>query len=361
MTEPFENEFYKLIDQAQDLAYGPETGVYLDEAFRLAEEYSRGEHALLARYLYTFAVAPMDPEHALVSFAWCLGHEEHCGPLVPKRAIVELYSIVTGILRSYPEYSLEQIETTFEQMETRYRELGLPMRDVLHCRLYGRLGVGDREGAREIYPQWLEATPGDRNCTVCDRSTSVLYNVYLEQTDVALKEAQPILDGSVNCDDGQPMITQCATLVPLLRVGRDVDAAHHYKDSARQLDQVGFAGIWSAGRQLFYLSLMGDLVAAEKNLQRFFPISCVRGTPTDRFGYWIACRAFLRRVASDDYDLARTLSVIAPDKNVSQFTDWISVEIDRLSERFDARNQNGEYSRIARAYVGLYDALKRPV
>lgn len=361
MTEAFETDYYALIDEAQEQGYGPESGQLLDEAFRLAEEYSRPEHALLARYLYTFAVAPMEPEQALVAFAWCLGHEEHCGMLVPKRAVIELYSIVTGILRSYPQYSLNQIETTFDQMEDRYRELGLPLRDVLHCRLYGKLGIGDRDSAREIFPKWLEAPRGDRNCPVCDRSTRVLYHVYLEENVLALRNAQPILDGIVKCEDGQPMITQCASLVPLLRERRDLEAAHHYKDSSRQLESVGFAGIWSAGRQLFYLSLMGDLEGAEKNVRRFFPISSERGTPTDRFGYWIACRAFLRRVISEGYDLESTIRVLAPTHTVESFEQKFDSEIRELSSRFDVRNENGEYTRIAEAYVSLFESLKRPV
>lgn len=356
--DDFETKFFALIDIAQADQYSPETAEKLDEAFQLAQFETHMEHALLARYLYTFSIAPIKPEKSLISFAWCLANLEYCGQLVPEASIIELYSIVTGILRSYPDYSLEQIETTFTHMEEEYQKRGLPMRDVLHCRLYGKLGIGDREGAKEMYRQWSVAERGPRTCPVCDRSTSVLYHVYLDQPFRALNDAEPILSGDIICRDGQPMITQCASLIPLIRANRLKEAEHHYRHSTVQLRSIGFAGIWSAGRQLFYLSLIGDIERGEKNISQFLPIANTQGTPTDRFGYWLAARAFVQTHVDQNQELPKLAGISTRDPEEAQHE--LDKKIARLSQRFDIRNKNEEYSRIASAYINLYETLKLP-
>ncbi len=352
----FDEKYFALIDSAQEENYSPETANKLAEAIQLASDEGRKDCELLARYLYTFSIAPVDPEKSLVSFAWCLANIEHCGPMIPKASIIELYSIVTGILRSYPDYSLQQIETTFQHMEDEYRKLGLPMRDVLHCRLYGKLGIGDREGATEIYKKWKIAPPGHRTCLVCDRSTSVLYHVYLDQPERALSDAEPILSGKMSCGDGQPMITQCASLIPLIRASRFDEAERHYRESVNQLGNIGFAGIWSAGRQLFYLSLIGDLERGKVNIDRFLKIANTQGTPTDRFGYWLASRSFVSAHIEQNHELPELDGFDTHDSQ--EVLSLLDEKIFSLSSRFDERNKNGEYTRIANAYITLFDSLK---
>lgn len=355
----FDEKYFALIDSAQEENYSPETAHKLDEAIQLAADAGKKEYELLARYLYTFSIAPVDPEKSLVSFAWCLAHIEHCGPMIPKSSIIELYSIVTGILRSYPNYSLEQIETTFLHMEEEYRKLGLPMRDVLHCRLYGKLGIGDREGATRIYREWCVAEPGPRTCAVCDRSTSVLYHVYLDQPRRALNDAEPILSGKMVCGDGQPMITQCASLIPLVRASRFEEAERHFRESVHQLGNIGFAGIWSAGRQLFYLSLISDFERGLENINRFLPIANKQGTPTDRFGYWLASRSFVAAHIEHDRELPKLDGFDSLDSKV--VLEELDEKIFSLSKRFDDRNKNGEYTRITNAYIQLFESLKTPL
>lgn len=354
----FDEKYFALIDSAQEENYAPQTAYKLNEAIQLASEDGRKDYELLARYLYTFSIAPIDPEKSLVSFAWCLAHIQHCGPMIPKASIIELYSIVTGILRSYPSYSLEQIESTFLHMEEEYRELGLPIRDVLHCRLYGKLGIGDREGATEIYKKWKISEPGPRTCSVCDRSTSVLYHVYLDQPRRALNDAQPILSGDMVCGDGQPMITQCASLIPLVRESRFDEAERHFRESVRQLGNIGFAGIWSAGRQLFYLSLIGDFKRGRENIDRFLPIANSQGTPTDRFGYWLASRSFVAAHIEQDQPLSELDGFQSRDPE--KVLEVLDEKIFDLSHKFDERNKNGEYTRIANAYIQLFESLKAP-
>ena len=359
---PFETEFFALIDKAEAQNYGPDTAPWLDEAYKLAEDAAKMQHALLARYLYTYAIAPVAPHKAIVTFTWCLGNEEHCGPLIPRTALTELFGIVSGIIRSYPDYSLEQIEATFKQMESRYEELGLPMRDVLHHRLYGKLGTGDREGARAIYQKWLGEDPSPRGCAACDRATRVLYHIYLDEDEQALELADSVLAGELTCNDGQPMITQCAVLVPLLRRNRFEEAENLWRASTNYTGEVAFAGIWSAGRRLFYLSLVGNVDAAMYNFEANFPASVSRGTPTDRFGFFLAARVFALRLRDQNVkaDLSKPLSKV-DGLELDNLHAWLDDEVQTLATAFNDRNRNKEFSRIASEYDRLYREVGRSI
>jgi hypothetical protein len=361
----YEERFFELLRRAEEDDYSPDTGPWLEEAFKLADEHADPEFGLLARYFYIFAVAPVEPHNAVVAFSWCVSHEEHCSPLIPKRSLVHLYGIVVGILRSYPDYSLEQIEATFQEMEAKFRQEGMPMRDVWHHRIYGALGVGNREEAKTWYELWDRADPRPGTCPVCDAGTRILYYLYREEYDAAFRWARPIWEG-MRCDDGQPLMTASACLVPLLRTGDLEMAAHCMQISKAELGtSASYAGIWSAGRQLAYLSCRGPVDEAIETFQRHFPVAWTSGTPADRFGFMISCKLFSRRLADEtdevelrlpECELKNSEGVYDPDDLVEFFRR----EIADLGARFDRRNKNGEYTRIAALTEKIYEDVRHP-
>ena len=71
MRDPeYDDRFFELIHRAEDAQYGPDTGPWLEQAIRLADEQADPEYGLLARYFYVFAVAPVEPANAVVAFTW---------------------------------------------------------------------------------------------------------------------------------------------------------------------------------------------------------------------------------------------------------------------------------------------------
>lgn len=364
MRDPaYEERFFELLRRAEDEDYTPDTGPWLEEAFKLADEHSDPEFALLARYFYVFAVAPMEPHNAVVAFTWCIAHEEHCSPLIPKRSINHLYGIVVGILRSYPDYSLEQIEATFQEMEEKFRHEGMAMRDVWHHRIYGALGVGDRENAKEWYELWDRAEPQPGACPVCDAGTRVLYYLYREDYDAAFEWARPIWEGR-RCDDGQPLMTASACLVPLLRHGEDELAAHCYQMSKAELGtSASYAGIWSAGRQLAYLACRGPVDDAIGTFERHFPVAWRSGTPADSFGFMISAKLFALRLTEECDEVSLRLPECEPKNDSGRYdpadlVEFFRREIAELGARFDRRNRNGEYTRIARLTEEIYEDVR---
>lgn len=367
MRDPvYEDRFFELLRRAEEDDYTPETGPWLEEAYKLADEHNDPEYGLLARYFYTFAVAPIEPHNAVVTFTWCIANEEHASELIPVRSLVHLYGIIAGILRSYPDYSLAQIERTFQEMERKFGELGLPMRDVWHHRLYGALGVGDKVTAAEYYERWSVAHPTPRGCPVCDLGTRVLYHLYLEEYDEAFRYALPIWEG-LRCEDGQPLMTAAASLIPLLRVGQYERARQCFLMARSELGVIGYAGIWAAGRELAYLSAIGDRSAAIDSFERYFSKAWSSGTPADRFGYLISAKLFARRLAEESgpvkLHMPKNCELYRPDGlyEAAQMEEFFSSRLDRLGARFDARNGNGEYQRISRLTEEIYGEVRASV
>lgn len=368
MRDPdYDDRFFELIHRAEDARYGPDTGPWLEQAYRLADEQNDPEYGLLARYYYVFAVAPIEPANAVVAFTWITAHEEHASPLIPMTWIVHLYGIIGGILRSYPDYSLAQIDQTFERMEARFRELGLPMRDVWHHRIYEALGTGHRERAAEWFARWdatLDRAPG--TCPVCDLGTRVIYHLFLEDYERGFRLAQPILDG-LRCAEGQPLMAASACTIPFLRTGDLERAAHSYRLSVAELDTISYAGIWAAGRQLGYLACVGELDDAVASFNRYFSTAWTSGTPADRYGYLISARMLGRRLvehgAAPELRVPPTCPLYRPEgtydpQTVTRFFDR---EIARLGGRFDERNGNAEFVRIAAVNDAIFEDVRAQV
>ncbi len=356
------SKFQELIDRAEERQYLPETGVYLEEAARLALKNSDMPNALLARYLYTFAVAPMEPEKALVSFSWCIAHARDAEEVLPAGSLAQLYGIAIGILRSYPNYSLETIENTFEEMEELYEHYGLNWRDIWHQRLYFALSTGRRDDAAEYYRKWQDSQPDAFACRVCDRGTQVLYHLHREDYDAGFRHARPILEGEITCPHGQPLMTYASTLVPLIRVGRIEEATVNFRATRALLLHLSYAGIWAAGRQLSYLSLVGDIDEAIASFDDYFLTAMNRGTPADRYGYLLAARSAARRVV-DERDAERsqrflkTMELVpdAESDSIDEALIWLDGHMRGLAAAFDERNGNGEFTRVANLFEKIYE------
>jgi hypothetical protein len=362
-VEDWTDEFDRHIREAQARGYEPEASGVLEEAVRLADRNNDDARGLLARYLYVFSVAPLDPQRALVEFAWCASHQDIEAPFLPPYAIPQLYGIAVGILRSYPDYSLEQIEHTFTQMEQAFAEAGLDERDIFHHRIYASLGTGRRDEAAEWYRKWRDTPPRSRVCDACERGTRVLFHMHGEHYDEALDLARPLLNGELGCDDGQPLTTYSATLIPLVRLGRIDEASVYYRASRQLLEGMGYAALWSAGRQLSFAAFSGQLDDARQLFETWAPRAYRHGTATDRFGFVLAGYVYSRALAlAENERVALTLPDVdgAPpvsDGTVSVrlLTSWFDRQVRDLADRFDARNGNGEYTRIAGLFRDMVD------
>ncbi|MEZ4461385.1 MAG: hypothetical protein R3E66_17050 [bacterium] len=354
------SKFQELVDRAEDEQYSPMSGPWLEEAWELAVEHGDIPNAVVARYLYMFAVAPIEPARALMAFSWCVAHAEQAESVLPGASIAQLYGIAIGILRSYPDYSLEQIETTFVEMENQYRKFGLPARDIYHHRVYMALTVGDRDGAKEWFDRWMAAPLEPGACAACDRGTQVLFHLHREAFDTGLQLAEPLLNSQLGCPHGQPLMTHAAVLVPMIRNNAFERAELSYRVTTHLMTDVSYAGIWVVGRQLGYLSLAGQLDEALQNFDRFAGYGLLKGTPGDRFGFLLSLKSLTRLAverqnAGPIVSTLRHVGVVVPDGDAA--LRWVTAEVKQLADAFDRRNRNGEFSRIVSVFDQAYEAL----
>ncbi len=367
MRDPdYEERFFALIHRAEDEQYAPDTGVWLEEAYRLADEQLDPEYGLLARYFYIFAVAPIEPHQAVVAFTWVTANEDAATPTIPMTWIVHLYGIVGGILRSYPDYSLDQIGQTFDRMEQKFRELGMSMRDVWHHRIYEALGTGNRDTASVWYERWEAADVPASACRVCDMGTRVIYHLFREEYDQGFQWARPIWDG-LSCNEGQPLMTASASLVPLLRRGEWELAEQCFRMSVAELKAIGYAGIWAAGRQLGYICSVGSVADAVDTFNRHFSTAWLAGTPADRFGYLISAHLLGLRLIEEQ----TTAALRVPPRCAMYRADgaydgatvaaFFGAELTSLGAQFDARNGNGEFLRIAALTEAIFREVRQKV
>ncbi len=362
--EDWTEEYDRKIRESQSRGYEPSSSNLLEDAVRLADSNNDDERALLARYLFVFSVAPIDPQRALVEFAWCAARRDLESNMLPPHAIPQLYGIAVGILRSYPDYSLEQIEATFQQMEQAYRETGLDQRDVFHHRIYACLGTGRRDEAAEWFQKWREAPIYTPVCDACERGTRVLYHMHGERYQHAIDIAEPILRGFESCDDGQPLTTYSASLIPLVRLDRRDDAKRYYQAARQLLDGMGYAALWAAGRQLAFASLDDRPDDAREIFELWAPRAFRHGTATDLFGFLLACHVYVRMLAKrgDTVQLGFPELDDAPRPtnglvDVADFKSWVDLRVDHLAMRFDERNRNSEFSRISNLFRDLYEEV----
>lgn len=355
MRDPqYEARFFELVKQAEDTKYGPESGPWLEEAYRLADDHGDPEYGLLARYFYIFAIAPLQPHQAVVAFAWVTANEQHASPMIPATWIVHLYGLIGGILRSYPDYSLAQISTTFDRMTQKFQELGLPLRDVYHHRIYEALGTGNRDRGEHWFEQWEAAERPTSACNVCDIGTRVVYYLFREEYAHCFERARPIWQG-LRCDEGQPLMVASACLIPLLRQQQWAQAQRCYQTSVAELKTISYAGIWAAGRQLGYLTGVAPVDEIVASFNRYFATAWSSGTPADRFGYLLSAHLFGLRLQEEGRAVSLQIPASCPlhrDDGVYGGDDvatFFGEQFDALMRRFDARNGNHEFERI----VGL--------
>lgn len=349
--------FHGLIDRAEQSQYSPDSGVWLEEAWLLAQENWDIPNAVLARYLYTFAVAPLEPAKALVAFSWCVAHAEEAESALPGASLAQLYGIAIGILRSYPDYSLEQIEATFQEMERQYRKFGLPERDILHHRVYMALSVGDREGAEEWYSKWTSMPADVGACAACDRGTQALYHLHREAWDEGFRLARPLLEHALMCPHGQPLMSHAAVLIPMARRQMFEEAWRSFRVASQMLEELGYAGIWVAGRQLGFLALMGHFDEALAHFSRYASYGLYKGTPADRFGYLVSIKSLALLAGEVGQDRALVSEMVRAGVFVKDGEDarrWAFAQVEAMAEAFDRRNRNGEFRRI----VGVFDEVQ---
>lgn len=220
----------ELIDQAEELEYGPTKVALLEEAVREADTSTDLEAGFYARLeLITAATFSGAKEKAMVAFSWCLGQVDANPEVFDEEDLMWQYKWVVEELVAYPQISRQQIGDMLEDMQRRYTRLGISLRPVHYLRWTNGMRMGDLDLAMAEAEKWY-AAPRDHfaDCTACERNKHAELAIRLGKNEEALELARAILAGKLKCES-IPHSTYALVLKPLMRLGR-IDEARHYHE-----------------------------------------------------------------------------------------------------------------------------------
>ena len=222
---------------------------------------------------------------------------------------------------------------------------------------YWLLGDADAAaGAKERF----EAAPRDElsDCDACEAARAVQYAVHTGDDAGAVERFAPLASGRLYCAE-EPENTHGLLLAPLVRLGRDADAAERHRVGLNALKRFP-QFVARAADHLDFCTRTGDVDGGTRLLRRF-----VRSVPVvsdrDRWRFLAAGQVFLEAVAArsdrpkryrlpDGFPIADAGAAVRPSELAAAF----GAAADAIEANFNARNGNDAFARrrtAARAFA----------
>ena len=342
----------ELIDAADRLPYGPEQVALGSDAVRLADTANDVELAFYAReQLIAYANFGGQPELALVTFSWCLGWCDKEPDRFAESELFWQYKWMVGALPAFPTISRQQIASTLDDFEMRFRRNGNTMRPVwlVRRRIAGRLG--DAADEERYHRLWMDA-PRDENddCRACEIDQIGEYQLDRGDLVAGMKTLQPVLSGRYRCG-GVPHTTYAITLMPLVRGGDLKRAAAHHAQGIEMVMRDTVRFLYAIGDHVRFLALTGRLAEGMKLIERSLRTLCLANRPSYRLMWLLGARLLLDRVCRVDgkSPRIRVPREFQPEderktRTPAQLLEWADQEADTLAAAFDARNGNSMWS-----------------
>lgn len=341
----------ELIDRAYDLPEGDERIKMLEEAVRLADttgdvklQYEAREDYIEAAYFGGV------PEKALVAYVWCLAQYDRDPDKFWEWKILWRYKWMVNVVCDFPQISKEQIYEMLDDMERRWRETGRGLRAVYKYRYRTEKFFGNRDEALRFYKLSEQAARDDlTDCAACEKDDKVIYCLYLGDDKLALRMAEPLLEGRDRCRS-VPQRTYSKLLVPLLRLGE--------RERAWQFYMRGYSMIANDRSMLEYLScnfvflsLYGDLKGAARILEKHFRWTEENTNPYDRFLFYRAAWLFTETAEDAGLDslqlhMPRSFPLYSAEHSyqTAGLKRWFEARARELAAKFDARNRTDYFT-----------------
>ncbi|HKS30742.1 MAG TPA: hypothetical protein VJS44_23265 [Pyrinomonadaceae bacterium] len=340
-----ESKVKEMIDRAYYMDEGDERIGVLEEAVRLADttndvklQYEARDSFIEASYFGGV------PEKALVAYVWCLAQYDRAPEQFWEWKILWRYKWMINVICDFPQISKEQIYEMLDDMERRFRETGRGLRAVYKYRYRTERFFGNREEALKFYELAEQARRDDlTDCAACETDDKVSYRLYLGQDELALRIAEPLLDGRDKCRS-VPQRTYTRLLVPLLRMGERERAWQYYMRAYQMISSDRSMLEYLSG-QLIFLSLYGDLKGAARLLENHFRWTQENTNPYDRFLFYRAAWLFLETAEEAGRDalplqMARTFPLYdaGGSYRTAELRGWFETRAREQAAKFDARN-----------------------
>jgi hypothetical protein len=345
------DDIAQLIAEAERLEYGPARTALCQQAADLADARQDDERGFVARLALTSAACfGGQPDVLLVAFAWLLAKfdadPDRFGGFQRQYQVLWRYKWAISRMVGFPQFGLDQIKETFDDMRRRYEAAGASLNAVYNQEADLGVEMGDRSRAARGYAQ-MDRTPRDMlsDCAACVQDGRIDYQQLLGQPEQAVAAAEPILVGQMKCAT-VPQRTYAKLLRPLFELGRLEEAmAYHRKGYPLTANNPGLLG--SAIRHIEFTVLTDNLSRAVRLAEKHLPVAVADPDPLGRLRAYTAFR-FLFDVLRDSgkaaikFRLPPGLSLKAETGTVptADLFAWFDQEARQLAAAFDARNGN---------------------
>lgn len=343
-------QFESLMERANSLPYGDMKVSLLEEAVRLADTYQdtlRGYDARME--LTAAAIHSGKPEKAFVSFSWCLNQFDSDPMQHDAHKLMWYYKWIADDLISFPEITLEQIETVLNDLKKRFTEMGYNNRVYYQLRFLLAWHRGKFELAEQELTRWqAEMRDSISNCPACDLDLEIGFLLTLGRFKEAFEKAKPILKGDLNCQS-VPHSTYSGFLLPLLKEGLWEEAQSFHEQGYRLIHgKQGFLSIYAD--HLKYLTI-ADPDKAMSCLENTCSEALSSRVPNTRFSYFLSAAILLDALDERAQKLLRIPEYMNRE--------WLWNQVYDLAKQFDERNNNAYFHSLIQEHTQTVFELKQ--
>lgn len=340
-----------LLKEASYMKDGDDKVAVLEEAVRIADtggdidlQYKTREEFLHTAY-FSGAV-----EKALVAYSWCLAQFDNNPGRFDEEKILWRYKWIVNVITDFPEITKEQIYQMLDDMAERYRRRGTGLRVVYKYRYRVEVFCGNREEAIKHYYHARSLLRNElSDCPACELDDEVNFNIYTGNDSLALRVAEPILNGYRKCSS-VPHRTIAKILLPLIRLRRPADAWRYHIQGYRLIESNKLY-LPYIGDHLIFLSLYGDLEKASSLLEKHYVWSEKLRNTHDRYLFYRGAWLFLDIMSEskDEVELRLPSSFPLYDEShryeTKRLAGWFKQEAERIAKKFDKRNETDHLMR----------------
>jgi len=356
------DEIRQLVRQANELRDGPVRVALLRQAVDLAETTNVFEWQFETRLRFVEGLFHAgEADELLVHVAWCLAAIDRENDYDFECLVIPMFSVLVYVA-GFHSITRGQIDQLLDDFEDRCQRHGVGKKIVHRVRCYNEIWMGDHKQAVDSYRLMINAKSDQYHSEASPYAALFRadYHIHLSDYAGAWRESSELLQG--NCQSGVDYEwfawLGSFMLLPLVRLGHFDEAVRvqpiaydFLKDNAKHVDTVS--------HHISYFSVIGKLDKASRLVERHsnWAVECC--VDRQRFEFWLAALMLMKRFRQSGtkvlpFRLPEGIPLVPSSVGyeVEQVERWLSEEVRKLKELFDARNGNDYFTRIVNDRLG---------
>ncbi|WP_338553119.1 hypothetical protein [Paenibacillus sp. KS-LC4] len=340
-------EFEDLMNQAYALPSGAAQLEVLEAAARLADAEGDIDNGFDARHhIVRTACFHGFPLKAIIAFSWQLGQYDHSPEEYNGSTLLWRYKWIVSIISHFAEIPMSQIQELLEDLGRRYKEHGYSNRTYLYFRSRLSVDLGRLDEAKDYLQQFIKAERDHMSdCIACEQHYIVWLYSRLGEDEQALKAAEPILSGKMQCTE-VPHITLAELLLPMQRLNLHEEAKKAHTKGYRLVKGKRDL-LESVAQHIEYLTLTQPVKAVEA-VELHLPFILDHENPYEMMLFHLSTAQLLKKLVQEGRQVQLRLpaSFLAAHEDTS--LPALAAHFESLAlaaaQRYDARNGNDYYS-----------------